>query len=408
MSIESAPDVVPADSPFGAPERCAEITNCTLCAEESCFWCRSKQKCSHGADLGCGAQCTVSPGGQCFNVSQCSEMTTCGSCASLSGCGWCETTQTCSDVCAIKEEQCFDCIKTKPQQCPAKNCSTLTHCSDCTQTRGCGWCAEEGKCLAANTNGTGPCNGHCKYWSYKTCAVACRFYSSCGECTQSDTGCVWCAGENQDGVRESACIWRGEKNVNCSARFELPDLPCPHCSRVSNCTTCLRTGTGHCGWCERRSGRSACVEGDRSGPYSFSDCNPDSGFWASECQPWNHTIPIPSPPPVKPPQTPPAAPPTRPPNPNPPQQQPHPPASAPFSHVPVVAPEPPETAPTSAPATQLAPDNSNIIGNPPSIFYSPVFDILIGVGAGAVVVLITGVIWWRCHVKTRYRYRAIG
>eukprot|EP01122_Echinamoeba_exundans_P003537 TRINITY_DN1361_c0_g1_i3.p2 TRINITY_DN1361_c0_g1~~TRINITY_DN1361_c0_g1_i3.p2 ORF type:complete len:197 (-),score=7.05 TRINITY_DN1361_c0_g1_i3:38-628(-) len=107
-------------------------------------------------------------------------------------------------------------------------------------------------------------------------------------------------------------------------------------------------------------------------------------------------------------QTPPAAPPTRPPNPNPPQQQPHPPASAPFSHVPVVAPEPPETAPTSAPATQLAPDNSNIIGNPPSIFYSPVFDILIGVGAGAVVVLITGVIWWRCHVKTRYRYRAIG
>jgi hypothetical protein len=35
-------------------------------------------------------------------------------------------------------------------------------------------------------------------------------------------------------------------------------------------------------------------------------------------------------------------------------------------------------------------------------------DSLIGLGVGAGIVLIGGLVWWRCYVRTKYRYRAIG
>jgi len=178
-------------------------------------------------------------------------------------------------------------------------CGFREDCSDCVNDTSCGWC--DNKCLAGNSGG--PNSDHkCNLWLYNvdTCAVNCSVYTSCGACTESESGCGWCKTNgtcfsvDQDGnpANNATCKpadW-ALYAPQCSA------APPPNCSQVKNCSACVRLD--NCGWCESN---NSCVEREtgqtcpifheitcEGGCTPFQRCDlctqqPKCGWCGSEC-----------------------------------------------------------------------------------------------------------------------------
>uniref|UniRef100_A0A0G4HPW6 PSI domain-containing protein n=1 Tax=Chromera velia CCMP2878 TaxID=1169474 RepID=A0A0G4HPW6_9ALVE len=245
-------------------------STCDECARsgKGCGWCAETGTCGPTSTF--GEMCVNGKGSKCSNwqgclskepnekcpAVQCSKFDTCSSCAQNKGCGWCASSQTCiegSNFVGLCKD-CQDGISCfKPENddyCPASQCSSFTMCTGCTAQKGCGWNAEELKCVELSKTGSGSCpstsNG-CLFQTQDQCphtpTQRCAYWTTCKACAE-DAACGWSSGTNE-------CVEASTSGLGgCRGRGAFSYWDCePHCDSLSDCGPCLAEETATCTWC---------------------------------------------------------------------------------------------------------------------------------------------------------------
>lgn len=145
-------------------------------------------------------------------VDPCAARASCGGCTPVNGCGWCFGTNRCVSgdpsgsldrTCtgprwAWTPTQCTPDAGTTPPIDRPDPCASVSDCTTCRNTAGCGWCGNVARCFSGTT--FGPDNNACDLvawrWGEGTCGTVnpsdpCSRYTTCGGCAAIE-GCGWC------------------------------------------------------------------------------------------------------------------------------------------------------------------------------------------------------------------------
>ncbi|KAG5265473.1 hypothetical protein AALO_G00242870 [Alosa alosa] len=132
----------------------------------------------------------------------------------------------------------------------------------------CGYLAEPTSYGLRAANCISPVNGSlCERpanHSAKACRTPCALRSTCGECTSSNSECMWCSSMRQcvDSNAYVASFPYGQ----CMEWYTMNSCPSENCSGYRTCGHCLEQPG--CGWCTHpnNTGKGQCMEGSYRGP----------------------------------------------------------------------------------------------------------------------------------------------
>ena len=178
-------------------DTCSDYSNCRDCAGSlACGWCTVSNQCMSKAAVAAaaaaaagspppcipggsggsgGSSCPPPPKPMCGSSSTsfvtqsgtcpppvCSSITDCSTCTNTTGCGYCKDSMKCisvdgNGVSLGGSSGSTGCaqgsIYTQGYQCP---CSTMTKCTDCAARPGCGYCKTTSKCLTTESTTISP------------------------------------------------------------------------------------------------------------------------------------------------------------------------------------------------------------------------------------------------------------